>query len=805
MRDWCGTCRTHNTIELDPVPDAFTKDMENIFSIGAGVALRVVLDVATGKDHKLIGLSIAVFVFLSISNLSSMRPGILIGLWEGVVLSHFLSKHTRSRSRSRSKDPYLALATRMAIDIYLSYSISRFALTCAWTLVGLLLADVAPRIWRDTGLKSVYKALRREVRAIMKAIPRWKVKNDLRAPRISIKYPVRSLFTRASPSSVVSSTRAAPPASPSQQIHKRRMPPGTYPGRPALSETSSELSRVREVIPGPSPAFISTTVDPACLPPVDLHSQHISHLSDAGPSKSDPITIHEDSWVHVSVSSHSPEQGQDPDLSALDIPPLAPEGQTVTANVEVLSPKPRMHINSLPTIAARQVPLPESRPASVIGSVLSLFGAKSILSRPRGDKIKLDVGIDATQHQASTTDWERPTTGQEEYQPSAVTGHRRMNSGPGSSMLRHADDDDESVVGKGARTEPLFGGRPESLLGTGGEAFVGGFSADVMASEAFVGGFAVECTENVFATQSGIASQPLFASGQSDVPSQNPPMNSSQTPTPPDAPTTRSTITGPQPPDWVPPSNTDSISGANINTAADNPLSNPISNADDPASKQNPTLSAAPKPEKLGKKKKSLKNAMQTASQGAPSGLPETTPQGQQQTSSRAQTPGPDSQNPAGSASDPTLHGPTQDAAVPVQRTTEIDTNTTKHGHTRGVQGPDFPDSSPNSPPPPFKEVATPIEPTLLTPEQTERESMRGEFLMRELKQLEMLIAKAESGTGRGSPSAMSVERLNGLKERFGMVRGRVERRVYGGASLIIFSALGTVLNLFMHRSLHRN
>jgi hypothetical protein len=58
---------------------------------------------------------------------------------------------------------------------------------------------------------------------------------------------------------------------------------------------------------------------------------------------------------------------------------------------------------------------------------------------------------------------------------------------------------------------------------------------------------------------------------------------------------------------------------------------------------------------------------------------------------------------------------------------------------------------------------------------------------MRELKQLEMLIAKAESGTGRGSPSAMSVERLNGLKERFGMVRGRVERRVYEGASLIFF------------------
>ncbi|OAX37351.1 hypothetical protein K503DRAFT_651841, partial [Rhizopogon vinicolor AM-OR11-026] len=87
--------------------------MENIFAIGAGVALRAILDIATDNDHKLIG--------------------ILIGLWEGVVLSHFLSKRTRS---SRSKDPYLALATRLAIDLYLTQSFSRFALTCAWTLLG---------------------------------------------------------------------------------------------------------------------------------------------------------------------------------------------------------------------------------------------------------------------------------------------------------------------------------------------------------------------------------------------------------------------------------------------------------------------------------------------------------------------------------------------------------------------------------------------------------------------------------------------------------------------------------------------
>ncbi|KAG1890032.1 hypothetical protein F4604DRAFT_644085 [Suillus subluteus] len=549
----------------------------------------------------------------------------------------------------------------MAIDIYLSHSLSRFALTCAWTPVGLLLADVAPGIWRDTGLKSVYKALRREVRAIRKAIPRWKVKNDLRVPKISIKYPVRGLFRRAPPSSVVSSTRAAPPASPSQQIHKRRMPPGTYPGRPALSETNSELSRVREVIPGPSPAFISTTVDPTCLPPIDLHSQHISHLSDAGPSRHDSITTHNDSWVHVSVSSHSPEKGQDPELSALDITPPTFECQTITANVEVVSPSPRMHISSLPTIAAHQVPLPESRPASVIGSVLSLFGAKSILNRARSDKVRLDVGIDATQHPVSTTEWERSTIGQAQHQPSAVTGHRRMSSGPGPSMLRHAENDDESVVGsavgKSARTEPIFGGLSESLSGTGRAAFVGGLSTEVTAPDDFVGGFAVECTGNAFAIQSGIASQPLSALGQSNVPFQNPPGNPSQTPAPPDASTTRSMIADPQPlVEWTQPSNIDSIPGANIDTAADNPLPNPVPNADDSASNQNPALTTAQKPEKSSKperKKRGPKSVAQAASQSTTPGPPETTPQDQQQTSARAQTPSPDSQNPAGSASEP--------------------------------------------------------------------------------------------------------------------------------------------------------
>ncbi|OAX37352.1 hypothetical protein K503DRAFT_239518 [Rhizopogon vinicolor AM-OR11-026] len=627
-------------------------------------------------------------------------------------------------------------------------------------------------MWRDTGLRGMYKSLRRELRAIRKVLPRWKIENDLRIPKISIKNSVPGLFSRSSPSSVVSSTRAAPPASPVPvPTHKRRTPPGTYPGHSAISETNTEVSRVREVIPGPSPALIPTAADPAYrLPPFDL-----------SPLSEDHIMIPDDNWVHVSVPSHSPERAHD-----LHVPPLTSEVGIQTSNADILSPSPRTRISFLPHIPnsdmdehvpAHQVPLPESRPASVVGSVLSLFGARSMLSRARGDKATSDVGIDSTQHRASSTDGQRPAVGsaarQLYNQPSAM-GHHRAGSGPGPSMLRHVDEDDESVVGasvigRGARTEPMFGGRSESLLGVGGAAFVGGLAVELRgAPEAFVGGFEAETTEREnqaesfvggFAAESGNASQSQYVLRESTVPPQNPPANPSQITTPfLDPPITTAININPM----------DSNPAANINTTTDE---SPAPDADNPASAQNPDFITSHKQEKPGKpeggrRKKGSKNTTPVPSKSVTPAPPETTPQDQQHTFNDAPQPGPDSQNPA------TL---TQEGAISVHNIAQSTLGMDTHG-------PDFPNGNPDSPPPPFKDVATPIEPTLLTQEQTDRESLRGEFLMRELKHLEMLVAKAETGVGRGSPSALSVERLNGIKERLVRVRMRVERRVYEGA-----------------------
>ncbi|KAG0707086.1 hypothetical protein DFH29DRAFT_771222, partial [Suillus ampliporus] len=85
--------------------------MENVIAIGAGLVLRSAIDLLTDSDHRL--------------------TSTLVGLWEGIVLSHFLHKYPRNPN-----DAYLALVTRFAIDFMLTNSLVRFVLTGVWTLVG---------------------------------------------------------------------------------------------------------------------------------------------------------------------------------------------------------------------------------------------------------------------------------------------------------------------------------------------------------------------------------------------------------------------------------------------------------------------------------------------------------------------------------------------------------------------------------------------------------------------------------------------------------------------------------------------
>ncbi|KAJ7693385.1 hypothetical protein B0H17DRAFT_841533, partial [Mycena rosella] len=84
--------------------------MDGVYSIVAGLVLRVVVDAATFHNVKL--------------------SGTLVGLWEGVVLLHYVNK------APTSTDPYLAYAVRLFIDFLFTESIFKLVIVLLWSTMG---------------------------------------------------------------------------------------------------------------------------------------------------------------------------------------------------------------------------------------------------------------------------------------------------------------------------------------------------------------------------------------------------------------------------------------------------------------------------------------------------------------------------------------------------------------------------------------------------------------------------------------------------------------------------------------------
>lgn len=205
--------------------------MDSIYAIGAGLGLRWVVDTVTRHNFKI--------------------TGTLVGLWEGVILLHFMKK------MPRSTDPFVAFGVRLFVDFIITESVTRFVLVIIWTGMGMVLADITPAIWEDTGLRRTWRHLRRDLYTISEKIPTVVFYPPTRIVRFS---PSRepSVFEASEveaevqnePSDTSSSvgiteqptlTDIAPPVSYSDHLIRRRLP-GYFPG--AFSDTDSVLSSV---------------------------------------------------------------------------------------------------------------------------------------------------------------------------------------------------------------------------------------------------------------------------------------------------------------------------------------------------------------------------------------------------------------------------------------------------------------------------------------------------------------------------------------------------------------------------------
>ncbi|PBK96998.1 hypothetical protein ARMGADRAFT_722897 [Armillaria gallica] len=211
--------------------------MDSIFAIGAGTALRFVVNTVARNNLKL--------------------TGSIIGLWEGVVLLHFLQK------MPYSFDPYVGYAVRLFIDFLVTESITRLLLVVVWTGLGMVLADIAPSIWHETGMRRAWHRLRRELFLLTRSVPTL---TPFTKPRIVRFSPSRtaSIISSAVGSrapSVLTTTptisqpsldiASAPPRAPKRPV------PGFFPGEVSETETQSSISASSRASP---PASVSVPI-----------------------------------------------------------------------------------------------------------------------------------------------------------------------------------------------------------------------------------------------------------------------------------------------------------------------------------------------------------------------------------------------------------------------------------------------------------------------------------------------------------------------------------------------------------------
>ncbi|KAH9942414.1 uncharacterized protein BXZ73DRAFT_40879 [Epithele typhae] len=111
--------------------------MDNIVAIGLGLGLRALIDIVTQHNHRV--------------------DGSLVGLWEGAVLRHFITKYPSTI------DPYAAYAFRLLVDFLWTNSYVRLFIVLLWTFMGMLLTDVGIDMAADRRFQRLMRSVRHAV------------------------------------------------------------------------------------------------------------------------------------------------------------------------------------------------------------------------------------------------------------------------------------------------------------------------------------------------------------------------------------------------------------------------------------------------------------------------------------------------------------------------------------------------------------------------------------------------------------------------------------------------------------------
>ncbi|KAK7037979.1 hypothetical protein R3P38DRAFT_2903743 [Favolaschia claudopus] len=308
--------------------------MDGVYSILAGLGVRVVVDAATWSNVKL--------------------SGTLIGLWEGVVLLHYVKK------APGSTDPYLAYAVRLFVDFLVTESVFKLVIVLLWSTMGMVLADIAPSVWADLGLRRQWSRMRRDLYVSTRMFSKRRTVRFVSTPTIGTT-AARSTASSAESSVDAESTvgttlyppsttiygpsTTVPTTAPSESIltltettirpvmaRRRSSVPGTFPGAemsesetdggsvpnedesegesqvetmPIFSTQSSHVTIARIIPPEPSEDTYTFTSSPRSSSP----TYSLEYSDD--PSADNPVDIPSDLEEEVLVHSHRRLSGFD--------------------------------------------------------------------------------------------------------------------------------------------------------------------------------------------------------------------------------------------------------------------------------------------------------------------------------------------------------------------------------------------------------------------------------------------------------------------------------------------------------------
>ncbi|KAI0744147.1 hypothetical protein C8Q80DRAFT_1185313 [Daedaleopsis nitida] len=157
--------------------------MDNLLAIGVGLGLRALIDAVTNHNHRV--------------------NGSLVGLWEGAVLRHFISKYPSSL------DPYIAYSFRLLADLLWTSSYMRLVIVILWTFMGLLLSDVGLDIAADKRFRRLMRSVRHTV-----VYPLLRQFSHRRSSSTSSAAPSRAQFFQIPASTSTTSTVRSPPLPP---------------------------------------------------------------------------------------------------------------------------------------------------------------------------------------------------------------------------------------------------------------------------------------------------------------------------------------------------------------------------------------------------------------------------------------------------------------------------------------------------------------------------------------------------------------------------------------------------------------